>query len=57
MGTLVLKDNDEAPSDALRWGRADSYIIVYRPHEDDCAISLNKLFFASSNWRTRVSGE
>ena len=57
MGSLVNQREDDPRPDALRWVRADSYIIVYRPHEDDCVISLNKLFFASSNWRTRVSGE
>ena len=52
MGRLV--DDDAHGSESLRWIRADSYIAVYRVHEDRGQVALLKLLSATSNWRRRV---
>ena len=52
MGRLV--DDAADGAEPLRWMRADSYIAVYRVHEDRNQVALLKLFFATSNWRRRV---
>lgn len=52
MGRLVDDDADGAES--LRWVRADSYIAIYRVHEEHGEIALIKLLSATSNWRRRV---
>ena len=52
IGRLVVDDVDDA--DALRWVRADSYIAIYRVHEDCGQVVLLKLLSATSNWRRRI---
>ena len=52
MGRLVVDDADDAAS--LRWVRVDSYIAVYRFHEDRRQVVLLKLLSATSNWRRRI---
>ena len=52
MGRVVGDDADDATP--LRWVRVDTYIAVYRVHENHEQIVLLKLFSATSNWRRRV---
>lgn len=52
MGRLVDDNADGAES--LRWVRADSYIAIYRVHEDRRQVALLKLLSATSNWRRRI---
>ena len=54
MGSLVDRDEEAPAPDALRWTRVDSYIAVYRVHDEDATIALLFLFHATSNWRSRV---
>ena len=52
MGRLVVDEcDDRAP---LRWVRVDSYIAIYRVHEDRRQVALLKLLSATSNWRRRI---
>ena len=52
MGRLVVDDADDA--EPLRWVRTDSYIAIYRFHEDRGQVVLLKLLSATSNWRRRI---
>ena len=52
MGRLVIDEADTA--DSLRWVRTDSYIAIYRVHEERRQVALVKLLSATSNWRRRV---
>ena len=52
MGRLVVDECDDL--EPLRWVRADSYIAIYRVHEDRRQVALLKLLSATSNWRRRI---
>ena len=52
MGRLVIDEDDDA--EPLRWVRVDSYIAIYRVHEDCRQVALLKLLSATSNWRRRI---
>lgn len=52
MGRLV--DDNADGAEPLRWVRVDSYIAVYRVHEDRRQVALLKLLSATSNWRRRI---
>ena len=50
--STLEREADDAAS--LRWVRVDSYIAVYRFHEDRRQVVLLKLLSATSNWRRRI---
>lgn len=52
IGRLVVDECDDR--ELLRWMRVDSYIAIYRVHEDRRQVALLKLLSATSNWRRRI---
>lgn len=56
MGALVNQSEENPAPDSLRWIRMDSYMAVYRVHDEKCLVALEKLFYATTNWRRRVCG-
>lgn len=55
MGSLLEQPTSSSSrKGTLRWVKVDSYIAVYRVHDERQEVALLKLFRAASNWRKRV---
>lgn len=54
MGSLVDQETESPSPNALRWVRMDGYIAACRVYDERETVTLDKLFYATSNWRKRV---
>ena len=51
VGSTIERFSDEIPDGALRWIKVESYVAVYRYSKLHSLVTLEGLFYGSSDWR------
>lgn len=54
IGTLVYKRNTIPEAEDIRWVLMDNYVVVYHVSSATGVVTLEDLFYKSSNWKSVV---